>query len=118
MMVPTLTAQPDPRRHALVVTVQGPLATYDHGVALTDACLPLPPAYHLLVNLSGVTIVTDTGVHALRQLVHDVKAAGSRVAFVCSELILRAELMLADLDLIAPVVEAEEHAYPFVGFAA
>jgi hypothetical protein len=37
---------------------------------------------------------------------------------VCSELIMRAELVLADLDTIAPVLQADEQAFPIVGYAA
>ena len=39
-------------------------------------------------------------------------------AFVCSELILRAELILADLDLVAPVLQADEQAFALIDRAA
>jgi hypothetical protein len=118
MLAPSLTAYADLTRHHVAVSVSGPLATADHGSALMAACLPLPRTYGLLVNLSGVTIVTEAGLEGLRRLAAAVVASGHRVAFVCSELMLRAELVLADLDTIAPVLPDEDAAMPLVGWAA
>jgi anti-anti-sigma regulatory factor len=118
MLAPALTAHTDLHRHHVAVSVTGPLATADHGLALQTACLPLPPTYGLLVNLSAVTILTETGMKALRDLAKAVTSAGHQMAFVCSELIMRAELILSDLDMIAPVLQADEEAVPLVGFAA
>jgi anti-anti-sigma regulatory factor len=118
MLAPALTAHTDLHRHHVSVSVSGPLTTDDHTEALRAACMPLPRTYGLIVNLSGVTIITDAGLRGLRQLAAAVHAAGHRVAFVCSELILRAELVLADLDTLAPVLQADEQAFPIVGYAA
>jgi anti-anti-sigma regulatory factor len=102
----------------VAVTVSGPLTTAEHTDALRAACFPLPHTYGLIVNLSGVTVITDAGLRGLRQLAAAVHAAGHRIAFVCSELIMRAELVLADLDTLAPVLQADEQAFPIVGYAA
>ncbi|MEY4175420.1 MAG: hypothetical protein RI900_2585 [Actinomycetota bacterium] len=118
MLAPSLTAHADLVRHHVSVSVHGPLATADHGAALRAACLPLPRTYGLMVNLSGVTVVTEAGLESLRRLALDTANAGHPVAFVCSELMLRAELVLADLDTVVPVVQAEEEAFPIVGYAA
>ncbi len=118
MLAPALTAHTDLHRHHVAVSVAGPLATEDHAAALHAACLPLPRTYGLIVNLSGVTIITEAGLKGLRALATAVHAAGQSVAFVCSELILRAELVLADLDTIAPVLQDDEQAFPIVGYAA
>lgn len=118
MLAPSLVAHADLHRHHVSVAVSGPLATVDHGAALQTACLPLPHGYGLIVDLSGVTFVTDTGLHGLKELARRTFAAGHSIAFVCSELMLRAELVLADLDTVAPVLQAPEQAYPLVGFAA
>jgi anti-anti-sigma regulatory factor len=118
MLAPALTAHTDLHRHHVSVTVSGPLTTEDHTDALREACLPLPRTYGLIVNLSGVTIITDAGLRGLRQLASAVHATGHRIAFVCSELIMRAELVLADLDTLAPVLQADEQAFPIVGYAA
>jgi anti-anti-sigma regulatory factor len=118
MLSPALTAHTDLQRHHVAVSVSGPFTTADHGAALIEACLPLPASYGLLVNLSGVTILTEAGMRGLRELAKSVAATGHRIAFVCSELILRAELILGDLDMLAPVLQADEQALPLVGFAA
>ena len=118
MLAPALTAHTDIHRHHVAITVTGPLATAEHASSLVAACLPLPPTYGLMVNVSGVSVITDTGLNGLRDIARAATAAGHRVAFVCSELILRAELVLADLDLFAPVLQADEQAVPLVGYAA
>jgi len=118
MLAPALTAHTDLRRHHVAVSVTGPLTTADHGAALFEACLPLPPTYGLMVNLSAVTILTETGMCGLRELARATVRTGHRVAFVCSELILRSELILGDLDVLAPVLQADEQAFPLVGYAA
>ncbi len=118
MLAPSLTAHADLVRHHVAVTVDGPLATADHGTALVAACLPLPRTYGLLVNLSGVTTITQTGLEALRDIADTAVHSGHRVAFVCTELMLRSELVLADLDTVAPVLPTEDDAVPLVGWAA
>jgi len=118
MLAPSLTAHADLTRHHIAVAVDGPLATADHGTALAAACLPLPRTYGLLVNLSGVTTLTQTGLDALRHIADAAVRSGHRVAFVCSDLMLRSELVLADLDTVAPVLPTEDDAMPLVGWAA
>ena len=118
MLAPTLTTHTDTQNHHLRVSISGPLATNQHGAALQVTCLPLPHGYGLVVDLSQVTFITDTGVDGLKTLASTAKSAGNPVAFVCSELIMRAELVLADLDLLAPVLQAPEQALALVGRAA
>ncbi len=118
MLAPALTAHADMRRHHIAVSVNGPLTTEDHAEALRAACLPLPRTYGLIVNLSGVTLITEAGLKGLRQLAQMVRTTGHTIAFVCSELIMRAELILSDLDTLAPVLEDDQQAYAIVGYAA
>ncbi len=118
MLAPALTAHTDLHRHHVAVAVAGPLATEDHAAALSAACMPLPRTYGLIVNLSAVTVITEAGLKGLRALADAVHATGHRIAFVCSELIMRAELVLSDLDTVAPVLQDDEQAFPIVGYAA
>ena len=62
MLAPALTAHTDLHRHHVAVAVAGPLTTEDHAAALTAACMPLPRTYGLIVNLSGVTVITEAVV--------------------------------------------------------
>ena len=96
MLAPALTAHTDLRRHHVAVSVSGPLTTADHGAALVTG------------GSRGIGLATARAF----------AAAGHRVAFVCSELILRSELILGDLDMLAPVLQADEQALPLVGYAA
>ena len=105
------------RRHA-TLRVTGPIATADHGAALLAACRSLPNGFGLVVNLSSVTILTETGIRGLRHMATTLSAMGRSVAFVCSELILRAELLLGDLDMLAPVLPADEQAFAVIDRAA
>lgn len=118
MLAPALCAHTDLLRHHVVIAVTGPLTTEDHGIALSAACLPLPPTYGLLINLSAVTSISEAGIKGLRRLASTAQDSGHLIAFVCENSILRAGLMLAELDTIAPVLTAEEEAVPLVGYAA
>jgi len=118
MLAPELTTRTDEQRRHTTMTVTGPIATADHGAAILAACAQIPTDHSLVVNLSAVTFLTETGVRALRHLAHSVSATGRSVAFVCAELILRAELLLGDLDLLAPVLQADEQAFAVIDRAA
>ena len=118
MLAPALSAHTDLLRHHVVIAVNGPLTTTDHGAALAAACLPLPPTYGLMINLSAVTSITEAGIDGLRQLAASAQDNGHLLAFVCDNSIMRSGLVLAGLDTIAPVLTAEEEAVPLVGYAA
>lgn len=118
MLAPALSAHTDLLRHHVVIAVSGPLTTADHAAALAAACLPLPPTYGLLVNLSDITSVTETGIEGLRCLARSTQAEGHPIAFVCGRSVLREALLLAGLDAAAPVLAADELAAPLVGYAA
>lgn len=118
MLVPTITAHTDPAHRIVSVAVSGPLFTADHTAALVHACGGVPQRYGLLIDLSGVTTISDTGLHALRERARSSAVAGQRLAFVCSELLLRAELVLADLDTLAPVLGSADDALVLAAMAA
>ncbi|MDO8389918.1 MAG: STAS domain-containing protein [Actinomycetota bacterium] len=118
MLAPELTTVTDVDRRHTTMTITGPIATADHGAAILTACQQLPDGHGLVVNLSAVTFLTETGVRALRHLAHSITATGRSVAFVCAELILRAELLLGDLDMLAPVLQADEQAFALIDRAA
>ena len=118
MSVPTITAHPDATRRIVTVTVAGPLLTVEHTKHLSHACGGVPHWYGLLIDISAVTSISDTGVHALRDRARLSAVVGQRLAFVCSELLLRAELVLADLDTLAPVLASADDALVIAAMAA
>lgn len=118
MQMPTLTARTDPQHRLAVVEVTGPLTTSDHARALAEVCAGSPAGYGLITQLSAVTSINDTGLDALKSVAACSARRGQRVAFVCSELMLRADLVLSDLDTLAPVVGDYDIALPLVSRAA
>jgi anti-anti-sigma regulatory factor len=118
MSNPSITVHTDTDRHILAVHVAGPLVEAAHTALLSDVCNASPVGYGLLVNLSSVSRVSQVGLDALRAIVRAAAAQGHQLVFVCTELMLRTELVLADLDTLAPVVAADEQAVPLVSFAA
>jgi anti-anti-sigma regulatory factor len=118
MQMPTLITRTDPGRRLAVVEVSGPLTTSDHASALADVCAASPAGYGLITQLSAVTTINDTGLDALRSVAECSASRGQRVAFVCSELMMRADLVLSDLDTLAPVVADYDIALPLVSLAA
>jgi hypothetical protein len=65
-----------------------------------------------------VSLIAEVGLDALREVARTCTERGQQLVFVCSELILRSELILADLDTLAPVLQSEEQAVPLVSMAA
>ena len=63
-------------------------------------------------------MITEAGLSGLRQLAAVVHAAGHASPSCAASSIMRAELVLADLDTLAPVLQADEQAFSIVGYAA
>jgi anti-anti-sigma regulatory factor len=118
MYSPTLTAHTDTFRHLIMVGVSGPIVNRDQAASIRSTCLTGPPSYGLVVNLSAVSLIAEVGMDALRDIATTCNERGQQVVFVCSELMMRSELILADLDTLAPVLQSEEQAVPLVGAAA
>jgi anti-anti-sigma regulatory factor len=110
------SAHPD--GHMTVLAVSGPLLGTDHGAELVASAATVPATDGLVIDLSQITVINDQGLELLRELALTSSASGQRLAFVCTELILRSELVLADLDRLAPVLDREEHAAHFLRAAA
>jgi hypothetical protein len=118
MSVPTITALTDSEAGVVTVTVQGPLLTLDDTKQLAHTCGAVPDGLGLLVDVSSVTSLSDTGVECLRDHARLAAVVGQRLAFVCSDLMLRAELVLADLDTLAPVLDGLDDARVITAMAA
>jgi anti-anti-sigma regulatory factor len=101
-----------------MVGVAGPIVNREQAMSIRSTCLIGPPSYGLVINLSGVTLLTEFGIEALRDVARICADRGQQLVFVCTELMLRSELILADLDTLAPVLQSEEQAVPLVSIAA
>ena len=118
MLAPRLTAHTDTFHHVTTMGIAGPIVNRDQAASIRTACLNGPPSHGLIVNLSGVSLLAEVGLDALRDIARICAERGQQLVFVCSELMLRSELILADLDTLAPVLPAEEQAIPLVSVAA
>jgi anti-anti-sigma regulatory factor len=101
-----------------MVSVAGPIVNREQALSIRSTCLIGPPSYGLVINLSGVSLLAEVGVEALRDVARICADRGQQLVFVCTELMLRSELILADLDTLAPVLQSEEQAMPLVSIAA
>ncbi len=112
MTVPTITwAYPEAGDGAVVsIAVSGPLLSSEHGAELRRIAAGAAAHRALVIDLSHVTVINETGLQVLRGVAREAVDAGLRLAFVCVDLILRSELMLADLDTLAPVLDRQEYA--------
>ena len=118
MLTPILTAHTDTSRHVTMISIAGPIINREQAASISSTCLIGPSAYGFVINLTGVSLLAEVGVEALRQVARVCVDRGQPLVFVCSELMLRSELLLADLDTLAPVLSSEEQAVPLVGVAA
>ena len=118
MLTPVLTAHTDNFRHVTMISVAGPIINREQATSISSTCLIGPHSYGLVINLSGVSLLAEVGLEALREVARICADRGQQLVFVCAELILRSELMLADLDMLAPVLASEEQALPLVSVAA
>jgi len=118
LLTPILTAHTDTFRHVTMISVSGPIINREQATSISSTCLIGPPSYGLIINLSGVSLIAEVGLDALRDVARVCAERGQQLVFVCAELMLRSELMLADLDTLAPVLQSEEQAVPLVSAAA
>lgn len=118
MLTPILTAHTDTYRHLTMISVAGPIINREQATSIRSTCLIGPTSYGLVINVSGVSLIAEVGLDALREVARTCTERGQQLVFVCSELMLRSELILADLDTLAPVLPSEEQAVPLVAVAA
>jgi anti-anti-sigma regulatory factor len=101
-----------------MISVAGPIINREQAMSIRSTCLIGPPSYGMVVNLSGVSLIAEVGLEALRDVARTCAERGQQLVFVCTELMLRSELILADLDTLAPVLQSEDEAVPLVSVAA
>jgi len=118
VLTPILTAHTDSCRHLTMISVAGPIINREQAMSIRSTCLIGPPSYGMVINLSGVSLIAEVGLEALRDVARTCAERGQQLVFVCTELMLRSELILADLDTLAPVLQSEDEAVPLVSVAA
>jgi len=101
-----------------MISVAGPIINREQALSIRSTCLIGPPSYGMIINVSGVSLIAEVGLDALRDVARTCAERGQQLVFVCTELMLRSELILADLDTLAPVLQSEDEAVPLVSIAA
>jgi len=101
-----------------MISVAGPIINREQALSIRSTCLIGPPSYGMIINVSGVSLIAEVGLDALRDVAKTCAERGQQLVFVCTELMLRSELILADLDTLAPVLQSEDEAVPLVSIAA
>ena len=100
----------DGRLPIVVLTVSGNLDEATDAEVLRAAVSSVPASYRILVDLSPVTSVSDRGIHGLRSVLATVRDQYDDIALVIDRIDLRARLVLADLDRLAPILHTCEQA--------
>jgi anti-anti-sigma regulatory factor len=117
-LTPILTAHTDTSQRVTTIAIAGPIISRDQAETICSACLIGSPTDGLVINLTGVSLLAEVGLEALRSVANTCASRRQPLVFVCSELMLRSELILADLDTLAPVVQFEEEALTLLTPAA
>ena len=105
-------------RPATWVRVCGPLD--DHGAvsALHQAVGLLPLGATIVLQVDHDAALSDTGVHGLAELSHQVAADHGRLIIVAEDVDQRAQLVLAEVDHRATLLHSAEQAAQLLGHAA
>lgn len=118
MTAPLLVASTDVDRQLVVLTAEGPFVDAEHVDPLRLVLPAVPVGHALIVDLTGTTELGEVALDDLRAVAQDAAAVGLTMIIVCGDLDRRAELVVADLDTLVPVVGALEQAVPLTRNAA
>ena len=118
MLSPILIASTDAGHQLLVMTVEGPLVDPDHVEPLRMVLSAVPAGHSLIIDLTEATEFSDAALDNLRRVALEATSLGQTMIIVCGSLARRTELVLADIDSLAPVVAALEDALPLAHAAA
>ena len=118
MLAPVLCSRTDRLLGAVVLTVSGPLTTCDHVAALQHALSTVPRGFSLIIELDAMTTLSAKSLGCLRDVAQEATREGIRLLLVSESLDVRANLILADLDSLAPVLHTMAQATQIVAAAA
>ena len=104
MSAPVFCSRIDRRTGSVVLTVSGPLTTCDDVDTLHDALRGVPLGYSLVIELDAMTTLSVKSLGCLRAVAESATQQGIRLILVSESIDVRANLMLADLDSLAPVM--------------
>ena len=118
MLAPVLCSSTDSTLRAVVLTVTGPLTTHDHIAGLLHSLSVVPRGFSLIIEMDTMTTLSAAGLRGLRDLAKTASDGGVRLVIVSESLDVRANLILSDLDSLAPILHTLAQARMVVAAAA
>jgi hypothetical protein len=118
MADPIITARTDKALGTVVATVSGTFSSCDDIDALRRVLDDVPRGYSLIIELDAMTTLSAKSLSCLRDLALTATRTGTRLLLVSESLDVRANLILADLDSLAPVLHNLAQADQIVAAAA
>ncbi|HRE02880.1 MAG TPA: hypothetical protein PLV68_16390 [Ilumatobacteraceae bacterium] len=118
MNTPVYCTRVDPATATVVLTVSGPLTSCEHVDLLCEAVNEVPSGRNLIVELDAMTTLSASSLTCLRDLAVKATEKGLRLMLVSESIDVRANLVLADLDSLAPVLHSLAQANQIVAAAA
>lgn len=118
MLAPVLCSSTDSSLGAVVLTITGPLTTTDHIAGLQYSLAEVPRGFSLIIEMDCMTTLSTAGLRGLRDLAKTAISEGVRLIIVSESLDVRANLILSDLDSLAPILHTLGQARMVVAAAA
>jgi len=118
MSEPVFCLRTDAQLGMVIATISGTLSTCDQINQLTHTLDDVPRGYSLIIELDAMTTLTAQSIGCLRNLAMAATRDGVRMILVSESLDVRANLVLADLDSLAPVLHNLTQASQVVAAAA
>ncbi len=118
MLSPVLCSRTDATLGAVILTVSGPLTTSDHIAGLQHTLGGVPRGFSLIIEMDEMTTLSTAGLRGLRELAGAATSEGVWMIIVSESLDVRANLILSDLDSLAPILHNLAQARQIVAAAA
>ena len=106
MLAPVLCTRIDEQLGAVILTVSGPLTTCEHVDAVNQSLRDVPVGHCLIIELDAMITLTAKSLGCFRDMARDAIEQGTRLILVSESIDVRANLVLADLDSLAPVLNS------------
>ena len=118
MSAPVLCTRLDRQNGAVILTVSGPLTTCEHVDSLLHSLRDVPAGYSLVIELDAMTTLSAKSLGCFRDMAQQAIRQGIRLILVSESIDVRANLVLADLDSLAPVLHNLAQANQILATAA
>ena len=118
MVAPVLCTRLDRQNGAVILTVSGPLTTCDHVDALKQSLSDVPAGFSLVIELDAMTTLSAKSLGCFRDMAQMAIRQGIHLILVSESIDVRANLVLADLDSLAPILHNLAQANQILAAAA